>query len=425
MKFAFLNQSFHPDVVSSAQHLADLAVALAARGHQVSVVAGRRAYDEPRTVFPRKERWRGVRVVRVRGTGFGKQAKWRRAVDSLSFLLLSCVELALMPRADVIVALTSPPLIGVIGLIVARIHRAHFVHWTLDLNPDEAIAVGWLRSDSLTSWVMERLSRWMLRGAHTVIALDRFMQARLVSKGVEPARLRVLPPWAHGPEVRFDGLGRECFRLQHGLGERFVVMYSGNHSPCHPLDTVLCAAEAMADNPGVVFCFVGGGSEFRRIRSEVSLPRGNPARRKGNILCLPYQSRSELSASLSAADLHLVVMGQDFVGIVHPCKIYNILAVGAPLVYVGPSPSPATETLKRAGRGLRGIIAHGDVAGLVEQIERLMRSPASAASRKSMGKTSDQSLLDLVGQLERLGKRSPAPVAITPSGSPTEAPVMR
>ena len=424
MKFVFLNQSFHPDVVSSAQHLADLAAALAARGHQVTVVVGRRAYDEPRTVFARKERWRGVQVVRVRGTGFGKQTKWRRAADSVSFILLSCVELILTPRPEVIVALTSPPLIGVIGLIMARIHRARFVHWTLDLNPDEAIAAGWLRSNSLTARLLERLSRWMLRAADKVIVLDRFMEARLLSKGVEPARLRILPPWAHGPEIRFDRVGRERFRLRHGLGKRFVVMYSGNHSPCHPLDTVLRAAEALADNPGVVFCFVGGGSEFRRIQSEVKLAAGNP-RRKGNIVCLPYQSRTELSASLSAADLHLVVMGQDFVGIVHPCKIYNILAVGAPLVYIGPSPSPATDTLQRAGRGLRGSIAHGDVAGLVDQIERLITSPASAASRRSIGKTSDQPMHDLVGQLETFGKPSPAPLSIAPAVSPAEAPVMR
>ena len=204
-------------------------------------------------------------------------------------------------------------------------------------------------------------------------------------------------------------------------------MYSGNHSPCHPLDTVLGAAEALADNPDVVFCFVGGGSEFRRIQSEVK--SGNPARRKGNIICLPYQSRTELSASLSAADLHLVVMGQDFVGIVHPCKIYNILAVGSPLVYIGPSPSPITDTLKRAGRGLSGSIAHGDVAGLIDQIERFMRSPVrSAASRMSMGQMSDQSMLGLLGQLENLANRrsrSPVSVAVAAPVSPAQAPVIR
>lgn len=424
MRFVFINQSFHPDVVSSAQHLADLTAALAARGHQVTVVTGRRAYDHPSTLFPRYEQWRGVRVVRVCGTGLGKQAKWRRAVDCLSFNLLSCLDLAFVPRPDVLVALTSPPLIGVIGLIMARVHRAHFVHWTLDLNPDEAIAAGWLRSDSIIASLLGGLSSWMLRRADSVIALDRFMQARLVSKGVAPDQIRVLPPWAHGQDIRFDAVGRQRFRRQHGLGEKFVVMYSGNHSPCHPLDTVLRAAEALAHNPGVVFCFVGGGSEFRRIQSEVNLAHGNPARRKGNILCLPYQTRTDLSASLSAADLHLVVMGQDFVGIVHPCKIYNILAVGAPLVYIGPSPSPVTETLNRAGRASRGSIAHGDVAGLVERIEALRKSPASTASSRSIGKTFDQSMLDLVVELESFGKHSPAPVAVPPRASPAEAPLM-
>ena len=46
-----------------------------------------------------------------------------------------------------------------------------------------------------------------------------------------------------------------------------------------------------------------------------------------------------LSSSLSAADLHVVVMGEPFVGIIHPCKIYNILALGIPCLYIGPSQS--------------------------------------------------------------------------------------
>jgi hypothetical protein len=36
-------------------------------------------------------------------------------------------------------------------------------------------------------------------------------------------------------------------------------------------------------------------------------------------------------------------MGSKFVGIVHPSKIYNILAVGAPVLYIGPTPSHITR----------------------------------------------------------------------------------
>ena len=56
-----------------------------------------------------------------------------------------------------------------------------------------------------------------------------------------------------------------------------------------------------------------------------------------NVLCLPYQPIEKLSGSLSAADLHVVVMGDQYVGIVHPCKIYNVLAVGNHSYTSGPS----------------------------------------------------------------------------------------
>ena len=38
-------------------------------------------------------------------------------------------------------------------------------------------------------------------------------------------------------------------------------------------------------------------------------------------------------------------MGDAFVGIVSPSKIYNILAVGAPVLYIGPVHSHVTELL--------------------------------------------------------------------------------
>jgi hypothetical protein len=39
MRITFIDQTFYPDVVSSEQHLKDLAVRLAECGHEVTVVA--------------------------------------------------------------------------------------------------------------------------------------------------------------------------------------------------------------------------------------------------------------------------------------------------------------------------------------------------------------------------------------------------
>jgi glycosyltransferase involved in cell wall biosynthesis len=374
VNFLLLNQTFYPDVASSGQHLADLAVGLVARGHTVTVITSRRAYDEPQTVFGKEEIWRGVHILRVGSTGFGKNARWRRALDFASFIALICLKVPLLHRHDVVVALTSPPLVSLVGVWLARLHKSRFVYWVMDLNPDEAIAGRWLRANSILTRFLESISRLSLRKAQRIIVLDRFMFERIVAKGIPAPRISVLPPWSHDPEIRFDPAGRESFRLKHGLKGKFVVMYSGNHSPCHPLDTILAATARLLCHPDIIFCFIGGGTEFRKIQRMVDLSTTHISSQREHhseqkILCLPYQPLSGLSASLSAADLHLVVMGNDFVGLVHPCKIYNLLRIGSPVVYIGPKPSPLFDILSGENRADSACLAHGDVDGLMRVIE--------------------------------------------------------
>jgi hypothetical protein len=60
-------------------------------------------------------------------------------------------------------------------------------------------------------------------------------------------------------------------------------------------------------------------------------------------------------------------MGDPFIGIVHPCKIYNILAVGRPFLYVGPSESHVGDILLRVP-SLGFSHRHGDVEDVVASI---------------------------------------------------------
>src|SRR5208283_578637 len=126
-----------------------------------------------------------------------------------------------------------------------------------------------------------------------------------------------------------------------------------------------------------------------------------------NVLCLPYQPLNQLSASLSAADAHMVVMGEAMLGLVHPCKIYNILAVGAPVLYIGPRPSHVTEILDRLGDKYPSIrVAHGEADILAEQIQDLQQraagsrrpSPAEVTATFSKGVL----LPELIAGLEEL-----------------------
>lgn len=352
-------------MVSTAQHLTDLATALASRGHAVTVVASDRGYDDPTNRFARTEQWNGIEIIRISSLSLGKGKRWRRAFNFASFLLVCTLRLVAFRRFDVVVALTSPPLISFLAALFVKIKGGSFCFWVMDLNPDEAVAAGWLDERSPTTRLLQRMLNYSFQHAARTIVLDRFMKERVVAKGVNPARIEIVPPWSHDDRVSYSEAGREAFRQQHGLSDKFVVMYSGNHSPCHPLDTLLDAVLSLKARSEIVFCFIGGGSEQMKVREFASHHRLN------SVKCLPYQLLSHLSSSLSAADLHVVVMGEKFVGIVHPCKVYNIMSIGVPVLYIGPEPSHITDIALQHGRLV--LTRHGHVEEVSAGILQAMK----------------------------------------------------
>ena len=372
VRVLLINQVFHPDPASTGQHLAGLALALVQRGHEVTVLTGRRGYDEPAKSYPARETWNGIEIIRVGSTGFGHGSKLGLALDFLTFLIAAKWRALLMRRADVVVTLTTPPLLSVLGAALARLWGARFIYWVMDLNPDEAIAVGWLQEGGVPAHILEGLSRWSLRAADAVIVLDAYMKERVVAKGIVPEKIATVPIWMHG-DVHFDAGGRERFRRRHALFDKFVVMYSGNHTPVHPLDTLVEAAALVRDDPRIHFCFVGGGIEWRKLRQRAQ------AESWPNATFLGYQPFEALSASLSAADVQAVTMGEAFIGIVHPCKVYNFLATERPFVFIGPARGHVPDLIRDAGLSdYASSFRHGESRELAEDLRRRAANPTPA-----------------------------------------------
>jgi glycosyltransferase involved in cell wall biosynthesis len=407
MRVLLLNQCFHPDVMATAQYLTDLAVELAERGDRVTVLTSRRGYDDPTQRFSARESWRGIDIVRIPSLGLGKVNKYWRLLDFGTYLIICFVRLMFLPRQDLTVALTSPPLISFFGALFVKLRGGRFCFWVMDLNPDEGIELGWVRETSLAARLLQALLKYSLKSSDQVIALDRFMRDRIIAKGIPAERIAVLPPWSHDEEIHYDEPGRAAFRAAHRLTEKFVVMYSGNHSACHPLNTLLMAALKLRANELIVFCFVGGGSEFQKVKDFAQ------SHSLSNILCLPYQPREQLSGSLSAADLHVVVMGDRFAGLVHPCKVYNIIAIGAPFLYIGPKDSHISDLSQEYGQKISARSArHGQVEEVLKHIQAAAAAalPRVSASHEMTSSFSSHMLLSrMVSILEAVVKNAAAP----------------
>ncbi len=271
---------------------------------------------------------------------------------------------------------TSPPFCGVAGTMLSKLRRVPVKYWLMDLNPDQMIVMGKVRAGSLPVRVFEAFNRMILRQASEVVMLDRFMVERVKSKGVPvESKTVVLPPWSHESEVHDIPHADNPFRKAQGLGDKFVIMYSGNHSPANPLTTLLEAAERLQDDDRLLFMFIGGGGGKKEVTDRI-------AKGVRNIRSMPYQPLDSIRYSLSAADLHVVSIGNDVVGIVHPCKVYGAMAVSRPVLLLGPNPCHVSDLIAKNSFGWH--VGHGDVDGTCEVLRAAVSSPRD--ERLAMGR---------------------------------------
>lgn len=361
------SQTFVPDPAAVGQHMTDVAVAMAKRGHRVRVYASQRGYEDPTKCYPLRENMQGVEVRRLRWCSFGKKNLLIRIVGTASFLLQSFFVGLFTPRVKGIFFSTSPPMIGFAAVCLKKLRRVPIAYWAMDLNPDQLIMMGKIKKGSARARLLEAVNRFILRNSAVIFALDRFMADRLKKREKFSAPMPVAPPWSHDLAMNVLDHSANPFRHEHGLTGKFVFMYSGNHSLANPLKTILDAAVELKDNPTICFAFIGGGlgkKEVEAVKAEHNLK---------NILTLPYLPLERLKYSLSAADVHIVSLGDNMVGVIHPCKIYGAMAVGRPILFLGPAPSHVRDILDKYAIGWH--IAHGDVAGARRVLLEIQATP--------------------------------------------------
>jgi colanic acid biosynthesis glycosyl transferase WcaI len=374
-----ISQVYVPDPAAVGQHLRDVAVALTARFERVQVLTAGRGYAEPSLRYPRRETLDGVKVTRLPHPDLGKTSLRSRVLGGVWFIVAALLRGMLVRRVHTVVVCTSPPLDPFAGLIVALLKRARLVVWVMDVNPEQSIAVGALKPNVLSVRLLAHGYRVLLRSANVIVCLDRFMAQRVGAKADVADRITIVPPWAHEEHVQPVAHLVNPFRQAHGLSSSFVVMYSGNHSPSNPLTTLLAAAQRLAGEPGIRFAFVGGGNEKFRVDEAAS----------GNIVSLPSQPIETLRYSLSAADVHVVTVGDEVVGLVHPSKIYGAMAAACPVIVIGPDHCEQAELVREHGFGWG--VRHGDVDRLVRLIQRLRA--ADSEERVAMGERGRAALL--------------------------------
>ncbi|MFZ0786800.1 MAG: glycosyltransferase family 4 protein [Candidatus Acidiferrales bacterium] len=371
MHILLLNEYYPPDTSATAKMAVQVAETLA-KSHKVTVVAGRPSYD-PDEFYPykllRRDTRNGVIVERVGSTAYPRHQMRRRVSNYLSYLALA-VPRALALRPDVILAMTDPPIAGIVGAFIARLARRPFVYNIRDLYPDMAVGGDIVRPGGWADrW--EKMHRKALRRAARVIVLGDDMRSRILAKGVAPERVVVVRDGTSFPAFMPERSDPVVQEIRGGFP--FVAIHAGNIGFYGAWGTLLKAAEILRnENAGLVF--VGDGAN--RASLEVAAA-GSP-----NVRFLPFRPVEQVPHVMMAGDVHIVTIKRGLEGVVVPSKLYSILAAGRPVLAVAPESSDAARIVVESGCGLAAD--PDDPVAVANAIRELRSDPARLCK---MGRT--------------------------------------
>jgi colanic acid biosynthesis glycosyl transferase WcaI len=354
VKLLLLNQFFAPDPAPTGQLAADLARHLAAQGHSVTVVCARPSYAGPSLHTGDLE---AIRVLHTPAFPFS-HSRAARLASWLSFYAGAAWR-GLRARPDLVLTLTTPPLLPLIGTLLKKLRKSHHFIWEMDVYPDVAVALGVLRPRSLLTRATGALADYSRRHADGIIALGPCMRERLIARGIPAWKIHVADNWADGSQIRPRPLPKT---------PPFTILYSGNLGLAHDIETIATTMRRLASDGSVRFVFAGAGSRRKALEDLCH------ASQITNVSFLGYQQASRLCDHLAACHIGLVTQNPACLGAVVPSKVYALMAAARPILFIGPRDATSALNIKRFRCGWQ--IDPGDVEGLVSLIRLLAADPA-------------------------------------------------
>ncbi len=328
MHILLIHQAFVTTGEAGGTRHIEFAKRLAAAGHRVTIITSPVSYlsgENSRSGFYlwKKVPWAENIEIRYCWTSSGMHRGFIPRLFSFFSFMFSSFFCALSVKDADLIWGTSPNIFqGWTAWISSFFKRRPFLLEIRDLWPEFAIAMGALRNP-----VLIRMSQWLEkflynRADRLIVNSPGFIPYIRAICGKTPD----LVPNGADPEM-FAGADGSDFRRQHGLEDKFVVMYSGAHGPANDLDTALEAAELLKDRPEICFVFVGTGKDkprLEKLKEEKGL---------GNVLFVPPVPKDQIASVMAAENAGLAILKDlEMFRTTYPNKVFDIMACGDPVL---------------------------------------------------------------------------------------------
>lgn len=370
----------------------ELAVGLAQRGHEVSVITSIPSYPNG-AFYPgyRMRLWQretrdGIPILRLPLMPDHSRSGVRRMLSYTSFMASAS---ALGPffsgKADVMYVWHPPLTIGISAWTIGLMRRIPFMYGVHDLWP-EAIAATGMMSNSLLLKGLGALERFVYRRASAIGVISPGYKKNLINKGVPPEKVTVLSDWANGDTYR-PVPPDPVLAKETGMAGRFNVLFGGNMGAAQALTTVIDAAQRLTQHPEIQFVFVGDGLDKPILESLVR------ERGLGNVRFLDRQPVEQMPHLYALSDVLLAHYKKDpLFEISVPAKLSAYLGCQKPVLIASEGDAAAIITSAKAGVSCPAE----NPPALAEAVLQLYRM--SPEQREGMGRAGRQAFLEQYSQ---------------------------
>jgi colanic acid biosynthesis glycosyl transferase WcaI len=370
MRILLVSIFYQPDGGPAAPLFGMLCEELARRGHDVTVITTVPHYPtgkvppEFRHGWIQRSREQGVTVLRVRLPSVQRSRLGQRMIQFLSYQFGAA--LASLGQEYDVALFINPALTIFFPFAVLSVLRGKPAVFSVhDVYPDVGVTLGIFRRKAVIAAVAF-LERFCLQRSKIVRVLSESFIPPLQALGIPPGKMVLVYDWVDTDLVR--PLPREnSFSLEHGLNDKFVVLYAGNIGFSQGLEQVLIAAQSLQDHKDITFVILGDGSGREYLMGkavELNLT---------NVLFLPFQPRPRLPEVLATADVSLVTLQKGMGKASLPSKSFSILASGRPLLASVDEDSDSARLVQRSEAGI--CVPPEDPAALAAAILNLRDHP--------------------------------------------------
>jgi len=369
MHILIIHQAFASlDEPGGTRHY-EFARLLAARGHQVTVIASPVSYitGAPFQLPPNSknfggEQEEGIQILRAQAYSAHHKTFFHRILAFFSFMFSSFWIGLGVKNVDLVWG-TSPPIFqGMTAWLLARLKRARFLFEVRDLWPQFAVAVGVLKNPILIC-MSEWLEQFLYRGADQVIVNSPGFIAHVKSRGAK--RVELISNGADPSMFDPSNEGADFRRTNH-LEDKFVALYAGAHGMSNDLDVVLDAAKLLIDETKIQIVLLGDGKEKPTLQAradEMGL---------SNVSFVSSVPKSEMPIALAAADVCIAILKPlEEYKTTYPNKVFDYMAAGRPVILA--IDGMIREVVEAAQCGL--FAEPGNPSAIADTIRKLASDP--------------------------------------------------